>query len=65
MPSFWILASGEQQAGVSLDFVSVAIDAGELCAQEMFFVIADKSLEEFILRSKPMPPIAVAHDQGD
>jgi methionyl-tRNA formyltransferase len=52
LPSFWMLANGEEQVGVSIYFVNEAIDAGELCGQEVFSVIADESLEEFILRSK-------------
>ena len=52
LPSFWMLANGEQQAGVSIYFVNEAIDAGELCGQEVFPISADESLEEFILRSK-------------
>jgi methionyl-tRNA formyltransferase len=32
MPSFWMLANGETEAGVSI-FVNDDIDAGELCAQ--------------------------------
>ena len=52
LPSFWMMANGERQAGVSIYFVNEAIDAGELCGQEVFPVSADESLEEFILRSK-------------
>jgi methionyl-tRNA formyltransferase len=52
LPSFWMLANGEPQAGVSIYFVNEAIDAGELCGQEVFPISADESLEEFILRSK-------------
>lgn len=52
MPSFWMLANGEGQAGVSIYFVNEALDAGELCSQEVFPINADESLEEFILRSK-------------
>jgi methionyl-tRNA formyltransferase len=52
LPSFWMMANGEQEAGVSIYFVNEAIDAGELCGQEVFSIRADESLEEFILRSK-------------
>jgi methionyl-tRNA formyltransferase len=52
LPSFWMMANGEQEAGVSIYFVDEAIDAGELCGQEVFSIRADESLEEFILRSK-------------
>jgi len=50
LPSFWLLANGNQHAGVPICFVNEVIDAGELPGQEAFFsVIADESLEEFIL----------------
>jgi methionyl-tRNA formyltransferase len=52
LPSFWMMANGEREAGVSIYFVNEAIDAGELCAQEVFSIRDDESLEEFILRSK-------------
>jgi methionyl-tRNA formyltransferase len=52
LPSFWMLANGERQAGVSIYFVNEVIDAGELCGQEVFPIDAYESLEEFILRSK-------------
>ena len=52
LPSFWMLANGERQAGVSIYFVNEAIDAGDLCGQEVFPIRADELLEAFILRSK-------------
>jgi methionyl-tRNA formyltransferase len=52
MPSFWMLANGERQAGVSIYFVNEAIDAGELCSQEIFSIGDKETLDEFILRSK-------------
>lgn len=52
MPSFWMLANGEQQAGVSIYFVNEKIDAGELCGQTIFSIDAEETLDEFIMRSK-------------
>jgi methionyl-tRNA formyltransferase len=52
MPSFWMLANSERQAGVSIYFVNEQIDAGELCAQRTFDIMRDESLDEFIQRSK-------------
>lgn len=52
MPSFWMLANGERQAGVSIYFVNEEIDAGELCGQEVFAIGADETLDTFIMRSK-------------
>ena len=52
MPSFWMMANGERQAGVSIYFVNEEIDAGELCGQELFLIDPDETLDRFILRSK-------------
>ena len=54
MPSFWMLANGEQQAGVSIYFVNETIDAGELCGQTIFSIDPKETLDEFIMRSKLM-----------
>lgn len=52
MPSFWMLAHGEEQAGVSIFFVNQDIDAGELCGQRVFEIGPDESLDGFLRRSK-------------
>jgi methionyl-tRNA formyltransferase len=52
MPSFWMLANGETQAGVSVHFVDERIDAGELCGQRIFRIEAEDTLDEFLRRSK-------------
>jgi len=52
MPSFWMLANGEQRAGVSIYFVNEKIDAGELCGQRIFDIHPDETLDAFIRRSK-------------
>jgi methionyl-tRNA formyltransferase len=52
MPSFWMLANGEKRAGVSIYFVNEKIDAGDLCAQEIFDVLPQESLNDFLRRSK-------------
>lgn len=52
MPSFWMLANGEKQAGVSIYFVNEQIDAGDLCGQRVFDILPDDSLERFLRRSK-------------
>jgi methionyl-tRNA formyltransferase len=52
MPSFWMLANGEKQAGVSIYFVNEKIDAGELCGQEVFPIDPNETLDRFIWRSK-------------
>jgi methionyl-tRNA formyltransferase len=52
MPSFWMLANGETQAGVSIFFVNDDIDAGDLCAQRSFSIEEGETLDEFLRRSK-------------
>jgi methionyl-tRNA formyltransferase len=52
MPSFWMLANGEKQAGVSIYFVNEQIDAGDLCQQRIFDIIPNETLDSFIRRSK-------------
>jgi methionyl-tRNA formyltransferase len=52
LPSFWMLANGEREAGVSVYFVNEQIDAGDLCAQRAFAIAPHETLHEFLLRSK-------------
>jgi methionyl-tRNA formyltransferase len=52
MPSFWMLANGEERAGVSVYFVNEQIDAGELCGQRAFDISPDDTLASFLQRSK-------------
>jgi methionyl-tRNA formyltransferase len=52
MPSFWMLANGEQEAGVSIYFMNEEIDAGDLCGQDRFMIEAEETLHSFLVRSK-------------
>jgi methionyl-tRNA formyltransferase len=52
MPGFWMLANGEQSAGVSVHYVVPKIDAGDLCGQEVFDIRPGESLDAFLRRSK-------------
>jgi methionyl-tRNA formyltransferase len=52
MPSFWMLANEEKQAGVTIYFVNEKIDAGEVCGQRIFEIQTSESLDHFIRRSK-------------
>ena len=52
MPSFWMLAHDEREAGVSIFFVNEDIDAGELCGQRTFEIGPDETLDAFLRRSK-------------
>jgi len=52
LPSFWMLANQEKNAGVSIYYVNEKIDAGELCGQRIFEILPGESLDHFITRSK-------------
>jgi methionyl-tRNA formyltransferase len=52
LPSFWMLANGEQRAGVSVFFVNDTIDGGDLCGQRTFEIGAGESLDTLLRRSK-------------
>jgi methionyl-tRNA formyltransferase len=52
MPSFWMLANQEKQAGVTIYFVNEKIDAGEVCGQRIFNIEPHETLDDFIRRSK-------------
>ena len=52
MPSFWMLANGETEAGVSIHEVVEQIDAGDLYGQARFEILPDDSLDSFLKRSK-------------
>jgi methionyl-tRNA formyltransferase len=52
MPSFWMLAEGERQAGVSVFYLDEGIDTGLLCGQRVFDVEPGESLDHFVRRSK-------------
>jgi methionyl-tRNA formyltransferase len=54
MPSFWMLANGEREAGVSIYFMDERIDAGELCRQQGFEIRPHETLDEFLRRSKAL-----------
>jgi methionyl-tRNA formyltransferase len=53
LPSFWMMANGEKQAGVSIYFVSgEKIDVGDRCGLEIFDIREDDTLDSFLARSK-------------
>jgi methionyl-tRNA formyltransferase len=52
LPSFWMLANGEEHAGVSVYFVNEQIDAGELCGQQGFAIYPSDTLDTLLRRSK-------------
>jgi methionyl-tRNA formyltransferase len=52
MPSFWMLAHDEDEAGVSIFFVNHDIDGGDLCGQRVFAIESGDTLDTFLRRSK-------------
>jgi methionyl-tRNA formyltransferase len=52
MPSFWMLANNDKQAGMTLFFVNEKIDAGDVLIQKEFPIQLDDTLDSFIRRSK-------------
>jgi methionyl-tRNA formyltransferase len=52
LPSFWMLANDEPEAGVSVFFVNHDIDAGDLCGQRAFPIHEAESLDSLLRRSK-------------
>jgi methionyl-tRNA formyltransferase len=52
MPSFWMLANGEKQAGVTIYFVDEQIDSGERVGQRVFDIEERETLDGFLRRSK-------------
>lgn len=52
LPSFWMLANGEREAGVTIFFVNEDVDAGDVCAQRRFDIPPDDTLHSFLERSK-------------
>ncbi len=52
MPSFWMLANDEKQAGVTIFFVNAGIDTGDVAGKELFPILEDDTLDSFIIRAK-------------
>ncbi len=52
MPSFWMLANDETQAGVTVFFVNAGIDTGDVAGKELFPILKEDTLDSFIIRAK-------------
>lgn len=52
MPSFWVLANNEKEAGVTLFFVKEKIDAGDILIQKKFPISRNDTLDSLIRKSK-------------
>ena len=51
-PSFWMLAKGEKQAGVTIFYVNAGIDTGDAAGKRLFPILPDDTLDSFLLRAK-------------
>jgi len=52
MPSFWMMANGEKQAGVSIYFIDEKIDSGERVGLRVFPIDPHETLDQFVRKSK-------------
>ncbi len=52
LPSFWMMANGEKEAGVTVFLVNENIDAGDVVEKSEFPIEPNESLDGFIRRSK-------------
>jgi len=52
LPTFWVLASGEDHTGVTVHFMSPGIDGGEIIAQRRLPIESDDSLHSLMRRCK-------------
>ena len=59
MPSFWTLANGESEGGVTVHFVDAKLDNGPIVVQKKYRLSPHESLEEVMARSKDLAAEAI------
>jgi methionyl-tRNA formyltransferase len=59
MPSFWTLANGETEGGVSVHYVDAKLDNGPIVVQRRYRIHAHDSLEDIMARSKDLAAEAI------
>ena len=59
MPSFWTLANGEKEGGVSVHFVDAKLDNGPIVVQKSYRIHPHDTLEDVMARSKDLAAEAV------
>jgi methionyl-tRNA formyltransferase len=64
MPSFWTLANGEQEGGVSVHFVDAKLDNGPILVQKRYRINPWDSLEDVMARSKDLAAEAILECVG-
>jgi methionyl-tRNA formyltransferase len=52
LPTFWVLAEGEDHTGVTVHFMSPGIDGGEIIAQRRLDISPEETLHSLMRRSK-------------
>jgi methionyl-tRNA formyltransferase len=52
MPSFWVLANGEEYTGVTVHYMIEQVDAGAIIVQEKVKIVPEDSLHSLMLRTK-------------
>ncbi|MCS3831111.1 methionyl-tRNA formyltransferase [Salinibacter ruber] len=52
LPSFWVLANGEEKTGVTVHYMNEALDDGPIIVQEEVPIRPDDTLHSLVLKSK-------------
>ena len=70
MPSFWTLAQGEREGGVTVHYVDAKLDNGPIIVQRTYRIHDHDTLEDIMTRSKDLAAeciIEAVHviEQGD
>lgn len=52
LPSFWVLANGEEKTGVTVHYMNEELDDGPIIVQEEVPIRSDDTLHSLVLRSK-------------
>ncbi|NQU26392.1 MAG: hypothetical protein HQ567_34335 [Candidatus Nealsonbacteria bacterium] len=59
MPSFWTLANGEREGGVTVHFVGDKLDNGPIVVQRRYRIHPHDTLEDIMARSKDLAAEAI------
>lgn len=59
MPSFWTLANGEREGGVTVHFVDAKLDSGPIVVQKRYRIHPRDTLEDIMTRSKDLAAEAI------
>jgi methionyl-tRNA formyltransferase len=52
LPSFWVLANGEELTGTTVHYMNEAIDAGDIIVQETVRITGEDTLHSLVCRTK-------------